>query len=183
MRNWPDKDSDPQGLANEELGPNEIWDKGEAYMLQLLKPLTLIDRLKCWNAVGSWKDDHAYYHRYYTNIMNSYNNLEKHPILLGILGYALAIGNILNAGSNKGQSDGFETQCINKLNSMKDNTGRSMLKFILEKMYALNEDLHDDLKELQKSLGHKDLSVKSLDDKTRELNGTFGTTETHFKNI
>lgn len=114
------------------------------------------------------------------NLSASYEQLEKSEILLGILGYALAIGNIMNAGTPKGQSDGFEPSTLNKLASMKDNTGRSMLKYIIEKMSEKDPEMRDKLQALNKSINHKDISLKACEDKSRDIERLFNTTKASF---
>jgi len=53
--------------------------------------------------------------------------IETNEIMFKAIGMALAIGNIMNGGTPKGQSDGFELSVLTKLSSTKDNTNKSML--------------------------------------------------------
>ena len=57
--------------------------------------------------------------------------LENNDTFYKVLGMTLAIGNIMNGGSTKGRSDGFDFQVISKINSTKDNANKSMLNFIM----------------------------------------------------
>ena len=45
---------------------------------------------------------------------------------------ALAVGNIMNGGTAKGRSDGYELNVITKLNTTKDNSQKSLLQFIMK---------------------------------------------------
>ena len=38
----------------------------------------------------------------YNRMHDAYNQMEKNPVLLKMIGYALSIGNILNGGGPKG---------------------------------------------------------------------------------
>jgi len=57
--------------------------------------------------------------------------IEKNEIFFKILGTGLAIGNIMNGGTPKGQSDGYEFACLTKFSSTKDNSNKTMLAFIM----------------------------------------------------
>ena len=57
--------------------------------------------------------------------------LETNDTLFKVFGMALAVGNILNGGTPKGQSDGFDLSVVTKLGSFKDNSNNSMLQFIM----------------------------------------------------
>lgn len=47
LRVWP-KESNIEDLEKEELEDGEIWEKGEAYMIQLIHPPSIFNRLKVW---------------------------------------------------------------------------------------------------------------------------------------
>ncbi len=42
------------------LEENEIWDKAEAYMIQILEPSDLIHRLTAWKLKFEFEDDKLY---------------------------------------------------------------------------------------------------------------------------
>ena len=65
-----------------------------------------------------------------------------------VLATALAIGNVLNGGTPKGQADGFDMSVLGKLTSVKDNSGASMLQFIVKKIHKDNEEMPAKIKEL-----------------------------------
>lgn len=44
---WP-KQTNLDDLAKEELGPNEVWDRSEAYFVHLATPASILNRLKVW---------------------------------------------------------------------------------------------------------------------------------------
>ena len=58
IRVWP-KASPLKDLENEQLGPNEKWDKAEDYMLKLLEPASMHARLKMWRFRVDWGEERA----------------------------------------------------------------------------------------------------------------------------
>lgn len=44
-----------------------------------------------------------------------------------MLSVILAIGNVLNGGTNKGQADGFDLTVLGKVHTFRDNGGTSIL--------------------------------------------------------
>jgi hypothetical protein len=50
---WP-KESNLDDFEKEELQPGEVWEKAEAYMIQLTKPTSLLNRLKVWTFKARW---------------------------------------------------------------------------------------------------------------------------------
>jgi hypothetical protein len=55
------------------------------------------------------------------------DEIRASDMLKKIFSIILSIGNILNAGTAKGQADGFTLDILSKLNSIKDNTGQKNL--------------------------------------------------------
>jgi hypothetical protein len=57
--------------------------------------------------------------------------IKSSDLLKKIFSIILAIGNILNAGTQKGQADGFNLDVLSKLNSIKDNSNqKNMVTYI-----------------------------------------------------
>lgn len=127
-RVWP-KDSDLFELErqNGELTENEIWDKAEKYMLDLVYPASLYNRLTVWCFKQEWTDDQVYLEKSIYSMNLLFDFLEKNTTFYKVLGMALAVGNIMNGGTAKGRSDGFELGVMTKLNTTKDNAQKSML--------------------------------------------------------
>lgn len=121
------KDSNLVDLYNTELGENELWDKAESYMINLSDPGSLYDRLKVWNFLNEWPEDKTYLELSIKQMSALLEFIDTNPIFYKVLGLALAVGNIINGGTPKGQSDGFDLPVMDKLNSTKDNSNKSML--------------------------------------------------------
>jgi hypothetical protein len=68
----------------------------------------------------------------------SFETIKNSKSLRKVLCYTLAFGNILNGGTTKGQADGFTLDAISKLQTIKDNYGKTLLQVIAIKIK--NED-------------------------------------------
>lgn len=62
-----------------------------------------------------------------------------------IISYILAIGNILNGGTQKGQADGFSLDILSKISSVKDNNNKTLTQYICNIMKR-EDDTFDGLK-------------------------------------
>lgn len=127
VRVWP-KDSILEDLGKERLEANEVWEKGEAYMIKLIKPASLLNRCKVWDFKTNWVEEKEIVENFYTRVMRAYREIQTNKYFLRIVSMTLSIGNILNGGNAaKGQADGFDLPVLGKLVSMKDNTNQTLL--------------------------------------------------------
>ena len=81
----------------------------------------------------------------------------------------LAIGNVLNGGTAKGQADGFDLPVFTKLTSMRDVNGKSLLEYIMLKMKEADEELPAKISALISKTVFKDVDVDYIKGKAREL--------------
>lgn len=81
LRVWP-KESDINDLEKEELAEGEIWDKGEAYMINLCQPESILPRLKVWQFKPMWAEEKEIIETFYTRISHAYNEIEKNKYFL-----------------------------------------------------------------------------------------------------
>ena len=56
LRVWP-KDSGLEELENLKCGANEIWDKAEAYFINLCDPPSIHARLQMWKFKVTWPEE------------------------------------------------------------------------------------------------------------------------------
>ena len=105
---------------NEQIQPDEAWEKPEAYFIHLVDMPSLPHRLKVWAFSFQWADERTLAEVYCRNILAAYNEIKTNSAFMMILGQVLAIGNVLNGGTAKGQADGFDLPVFTKLTSMKD---------------------------------------------------------------
>jgi hypothetical protein len=74
VRVWP-KDSNLEDLVKERLEPNEVWEKGEAFMLKLVKPVSLLNRCKVWAFKTSWIEEKEIVENFHLRIMRAYKDI------------------------------------------------------------------------------------------------------------
>lgn len=96
--------------------------------------------------------------------------LETNDTLFKVLGMALAVGNIMNGGTTKGQSDGFEVVVITKIASTKDNNNKSMMSFIMQHLVAADEELPARYREQFKVFNTRNTDMDSLAKKYADTN-------------
>jgi len=84
------------------LGKNEVWDRGEAYFYILSKLPSLQDRLQIWQFKAQYPDTLSRAKSYIDDLTAIYEVITKNPVFMTMLSYFLAIGNVLNGGTNKG---------------------------------------------------------------------------------
>ena len=126
LRVWP-VDSKMEDFAKEKLEPDESWNKNEAYMIQLIEPASLFNRLKVWSFKSNWAEEKEVCINFHSRMMGGYKEIKENKHFLKIVGLTLAIGNILNGGTPKGRADGFDLPVLGKLVSMKDNTNQTLM--------------------------------------------------------
>lgn len=121
-RLWPKETPVPE-MSSITLEENEVWDRAEAYMVNLVEPASLGERIKMAYFRSVWDEERSFMDGAIKEINSMFAVIDTNKYFFKILGMALAIGNIINGGSNKGQADGYEIAVFMKLNSTKDNTG------------------------------------------------------------
>lgn len=124
-------------ITDEELAEYEAqnesgmqWEKAEEFMVALSKiPFSKI-KLTIWTFTCEYEEN-------YENVISTVNvtnlaikEIKNNQLITKILGYILSIGNILNAGTTKGQADGFNMDIITKLNTVKDVNNKTLGNFI-----------------------------------------------------
>jgi hypothetical protein len=63
-----------------------------------------------------------------------------------LLCHVLSIGNILNAGTAKGQADGFNLDILSKLSSIKDNTNQKNLVSYIGAIMKKEDETFENIK-------------------------------------
>ena len=159
------------------LAENELWDKAENYMIDLIEPTTIPQRLKVWTFFIDWDEDHAYLTLSIKQMSLLLDFLDSNQTLYKVLGMALAVGNIMNGGTAKGQSDGFDFPVIAKLNQTKDNSNKSLLNFIMRKLAEADPELGGKFKEDTKIWSTRSTDWDSLNKKFNDSNGSFASTK------
>lgn len=155
---------------NGELTENEIWDKAEKYMLDLVYPASLYHRLSVYVFKNEWEEDKIWLDKSIEQMGYLFKFLESNDTFYKVLGMALAVGNIMNGGTPKGRADGYELQIMDKLKSTKDNSNQSMLHFIMKKLVEADADLPARYKEENKVWQTKASDLDSIVKKYGDVN-------------
>jgi hypothetical protein len=146
-------------------------------------PASLLNRLKVWQFKANWAEEKEVVEVFYTRIMHAYKEIESNKYFLKIVGMTLAIGNVLNGGTPKGQADGFDLPVLGKLVSMKDNTNQTLLQLICKKIADEDAEFPEEAKKLYKAVMIKEVDTKYLKTKTIELQGMYGTARGQFAQV
>ena len=138
-------------------------------MLKLLEPASMHARLKMWRFRVDWAEERAIQEDSVQVQTQLYSTIKTNKYIHKILSMALAIGNILNGDSPKGQADGFDMSVLDKLNSIKDNSGQSLLSFITKKLIKENPEFPDEIKKLIQLFSTKKTDISVTKGKAGEL--------------
>jgi len=110
--------------------PGIQWEKQEEYMIGLhIIPSSKL-KLAIWGYVLEYQEGYESTMLNTNMLSKACNEIYKNKLIQQIFTYILTIGNILNAGSPKGQADGFSLDALPKLSSVKDNTGKTVIHYI-----------------------------------------------------
>ena len=160
-------------LAGMELGENEIWDRSEAYMINVVEPGSLYDRLRVMVYMMEYKEDIVYIKKTIKEMSLLFDFLDGNETFYNCLRMALAIGNIMNGGTPKGQCDGFDLSVMGKLSSTKDNNNKSMMAFIMKQLCEANPDTKEKFSAENKVFETKATDIDTLDRKYKEMNASW----------
>ncbi len=78
---------------------DEKWDKGEEYFLQIIDMKSLKQRLVVWQFKLDFPDKRDIVVNTQKNFENAFEELRQNKNFKKILGFILALGNILNGGT------------------------------------------------------------------------------------
>ena len=170
LRIWP-KDSNLEDLEKENKNKkgNEVWDKAEGYFLPLCDPPSIHARLKMWKFKINWDEELSIQKGTLETQKLLYKELKTNKCILKVLSMALAIGNILNGDTAKGQADGFDMTVLSKLTTIKDNSGQSMLQYICAKIKAENDEFTAEISKLITMFNTKKTDISIAESKAGEL--------------
>ena len=139
-------------------------------MLDLVHPQSLYNRLIVWVFKTEFHEDQLWMIKSIEAMKLLFVFLETNSTMYKVLGMALAVGNIMNGGTAKGRSDGFEIGVITKLNTTKDNSQKSMLQFIMKKLTDEDPELPNRFKEENKVWQTKATDLDSISKKYNDVN-------------
>jgi len=165
---WPPADFDMSGFIEKNKEEGIIWDRAEGYFIHLTEPLSLISRLKVLQFRYKWDDNIQRCEEYYESILGIYNVINEDQYFFEMLGYFLAIGNVLNgefgtSKSSKGQADGFNVDTVlGKVHTFKDNNGKSLMQYVCKKMKDKHPDFPDHIRKVLKIVSTRGKDIDTL---------------------
>ena len=65
-----------------------------------------------------------------------YKEIKNSAVIHKLLAMVLAVGNVLNAGSAKGQADGFGLEALTTKLDLKDKQGKTLLLYVCRQLRA-----------------------------------------------
>jgi hypothetical protein len=122
-----------------ESSPGE-FDLSEKILISIKNIKYAKEKFKIWCDTLHFEDTIDSLEEHVKSFKGSYQIIMNSKTLKKVLSYVLAIGNVLNGGTNKGQADGFTLDAISKLSTIKDNNGKTVLQLIASKIKQEDED-------------------------------------------
>lgn len=157
INNWPTEDmnelmEEAKNFFTQEKGLSEVpsdypqllntWEKPEAFFIFLGKERKFDTRLRLWKFKIDFEPKAALLKSQLNQLISAFSIIKDSKHIHGILSKILTIGNMMNAGDLKrGQADGFLLgDAFNKVNSLRDVDGMSILKHICKMMHEEDSD-------------------------------------------
>ena len=162
---------------------DEKWDKGEEYFLQIVDMRSLKQRLVVWQFKLDFPDKRDIVVNVSKSFEAGFEELRSSVHFKKILGFILALGNILNGGTAKGQADGFYLEALSKATSMKDINNRTMMQIICEKLKAEDEEFVNLKNDFKNVYNMAQYSLKEEDTKIKEIKGNFEKAKGNFDTV
>ena len=124
-----------------------------------------------WNFKSYWEEKAAIYEDVIAVQLQLYDQIKNNECIHWLFSTILAVGNVLNAGSNKGQADGFDIEVLklSKPSAIKDCNGKSLLVYACNhvikefkdfpvKVRALNKFVKESMKKADIEKPHTELN-------------------------
>ena len=148
-------DSQVEALNREYFKPEEIeeyktftdpktkFGKQEEYLIALYNIKSSKDKLEIWDFVNRFGTEYKNVAEMLDANKAAVESLTTNQLIPIMFSYILSVGNVLNAGTNKGQADGFNIDILPKLSSIKDKYNHSVLQYICQKIKAEHPDFEN----------------------------------------
>ena len=148
-------DSQVEALNREYFKPEEIeeyktftdpktkFGKQEEYLIALYNIKSSKDKLEIWDFVNRFGTEYKNVAEMLDANKAAVESLKTNKLIPIMFSYILSVGNVLNAGTNKGQADGFNIDILPKLSSIKDKYNHSVLQYICQKIKAEHPDFEN----------------------------------------
>ena len=115
------------------MGSDGVWEKNEQYLIELNEVPYYKEKLKVWSTILKYDFLIPRLEESFKYLIPACKELKNNKHFHEVLGTILALGNIMNGGTAKGQADGFSLDLLPKLSGLKDTTGHGLLTFVCTK--------------------------------------------------
>ena len=119
--------------AYRNMGSDGVWEKNEMYLIELNEVPYYKEKLKVWSTILKYDFLIPRLEESFKYLIPACEELKNNKHFHEVLGTILALGNIMNGGTAKGQADGFSLDLLPKLSGLKDTTGHGLLTFVCTK--------------------------------------------------
>ncbi len=133
----------------------------------------LKQRLVVWQFKNDFPEKKEIIQSVQKNFEHAFDELTNSKHFKKILGFILALGNILNGGTAKGQADGFYLEALSKTTTMRDINNRTIMQLICEKLKQEDEDFINIKSEFKCVYIVAQYNLKDEDTKIKEIKGNF----------
>ena len=152
------------------MGADGVWEKNETFLIELNEIPNYKEKLKIWSLISKYEFIIPRLEETFEYMIPACEELRENKHFHQFLGTILSLGNIMNAGTAKGQADGFSLDLLPKLEGLKDSLGNSILTFICSKTHKDDpsfEGFKNKFPQLEKAAG---FSMNETKKKLEELN-------------
>eukprot|EP01113_Clastostelium_recurvatum_P019216 TRINITY_DN2268_c0_g1_i1.p1 TRINITY_DN2268_c0_g1~~TRINITY_DN2268_c0_g1_i1.p1 ORF type:complete len:852 (+),score=288.21 TRINITY_DN2268_c0_g1_i1:515-3070(+) len=124
-------------------GPDAILDKPERFVMKISSITKPNERIKCWLFMKTFEEKKKGVFVPLVRVKTACHQLKNYEPLRVIMGAVLTCGNYLNAGTNRGQADGFSLAILPKIADTKSNVNKNqgLLHFVVRTIYRRNPRL------------------------------------------
>jgi hypothetical protein len=119
--------------------------------------------------IENWPDCKDRAHDFHEAITKVYDIILKDKVFFEMMGYILAVGNVLNGGTAKGQADGYDLQVLGKVHTFRDNSGQSIMQYVCKQMKAKDDTFPDHVKALLKNMTTRSTDIDTFKAVATEL--------------
>ena len=152
------------------MGTEGVWEKNETFLIELNEIPNYKEKLKVWSLISKYEFIIPRLEETFEYMIPACKELRENKHFHLFLATILSLGNIMNAGTSKGQADGFSLDLLPKLVGLKDSIGNSILTFICSKAHKEDpsfEGFKNKFPQLEKAAG---FSMNETKKKLDELN-------------
>ena len=160
-----------------------ILEKNARFLIELNEVPNYKEKLKIWSTILKYDFMLPKLQESFNFMILACKELKENKHFKSMLSIILSLGNIMNAGTEKGQADGFSLDLLPKLAGIKDNSGNSLLNFVASKTNQEDptfEGFKNKFLYLKKASGY---SLKETKKKLEEIKNMVINIENELKNL